>query len=118
MALESGITQQTRSLLVRAVVENPGQDITSGGFAKVNFDMGNNNNALMIPTQAIIPQARDKKVIVYRDGTASFTSVTTGTRDSARVEILNGLAVGDTIITTGLLSIKPGSKINISSLKK
>jgi membrane fusion protein (multidrug efflux system) len=42
----------------------------------------------------------------------------TGTRDSSKVEILDGLAVGDTIVTTGLLSIKPGSKIKISSLKK
>ena len=118
MATESGITQENRSLKVHAIVENTDKNITAGSFAKVIFDMGDNNNAIMIPTQAIIPQARDKKVIVYRDGIANFNTVVTGTRDSAKVEILNGLAVGDTIITTGLLSIKPGSKINLSSLKK
>lgn len=118
VATESGITAENRSLKVHAIVENTDKNITGGSFAKVNFDMGNNNNAIMIPTQAIIPQARDKKVIMYKNGIANFNTVVTGERDSAKVEILSGLAIGDTVITTGLLSIKPGSKINLSSLKK
>jgi membrane fusion protein (multidrug efflux system) len=117
-ATESGITEENRSLKVHAVVENVDKNITAGSFAKVSFDMGDNNKAVMIPTQAIIPEARDKKVIVYNGGLADFKTVTTGTRDSAKVEILSGLSVGDTVITTGLLSIKPGSKINLSSLNK
>ena len=118
IATESGITAETRSLKVHAIVENVDKGITSGGFAKVNFDMGDNNQAIMVPSQAIIPEARDKKVIKYQNGIASFVTVVTGTRDSSKVEILSGLTIGDTIITTGLLSIKPGSKINLSSLKK
>jgi membrane fusion protein (multidrug efflux system) len=55
-------------------------------------------------------------VIVYNGGNADFKIVTTGTRGSAKVEILSGLSIGDTVITTGLLSIKPGSKIKLSSL--
>lgn len=118
VATESGITQDNRSLKVHAVVENTDKNITAGSFAKVNFDMGNNNEAIMIPTEAIIPQARDKKVIVYHNGTADFNTVTTGVRDSAQVEILKGIKIGDTVITTGLLAIKPGTRITISSLKK
>lgn len=118
VATESGITEENRSLKVHAIVENTDKNITAGSFATVNFNMGDNNNAIMIPTQAIIPGARDKKVIVYRNGAADFNVVVTGERDSARVEIVKGLAVGDTVITTGLLSIKPGSKISLSSLKK
>jgi membrane fusion protein (multidrug efflux system) len=117
-ATESGITQESRSLKVHAVVENADGNITAGSFAKVLFEMADNNKAIMIPTQAIIPEARDKKVIVYNGGIADFKIVTTGTRDSAKVEILSGLSIGDTVITTGLLSIKAGSKINLSSLNK
>jgi membrane fusion protein (multidrug efflux system) len=117
-ATESGITAENRSLKVHAIVENTDKNITAGSFAKVYFDMGDNNDAIMIPTQCIIPQARDKEVIVYNGGTAQFKTVTTGTRDSSRVEILSGLSIGDTVITTGLLSIKPGAKINLSSLNK
>ncbi len=118
VATESGITAENRSLKVHAIVENTDRNITAGSFAKVNFDMGDNSDAIMIPTQAIIPEARDKKVIVYNGGNADFKIVKTGERDSARVEILSGLSIGDTVITTGLLNIKPGSKISISSLKK
>ncbi len=118
VATESGITEENRSLKVHAIVENVDKNITAGSFATVNFDMGDNNNAIMIPTQAIIPEARDKKVIISKNGIAKFNVVKTGARDSANVEILEGLSVGDTVITTGLLNIKPGSKINISSLKK
>jgi len=117
-ATESGITEENRSLKVHAVVENTDKNITAGSFAKVAFDMGDNNDAIMIPTEAIIPEARDKKVITYNGGLANFKVVTTGTRDSAKVEILSGLSLGDTVITTGLLSIKPGSKINLSNLNK
>lgn len=115
-ATEAGITADNRSLKVHAAVENRDNNITAGSFAKVAFDMGDNNEAIMVPTQAIIPEARDKKVIVYNGGIANFKVVTTGTRDSAKVEILSGVSIGDTIITTGLLSIKPGSNINLSSL--
>lgn len=118
VATESGITENNRSLLVHAIVESPDKNITAGSFANVNFDMGENNNAIMVPTQAIIPEARDKKVIVYRNGKAEFNSVVTGDRDSAKVEILKGLAVGDTIITTGLLTLKPDMPINLSTVKK
>ena len=118
IATESGISEENRSLKVLAVVDNPDRFITSGSFAKVNFGMGENNQAIMVPTQAIIPEARDKKVIVFRGGKADFNSVVTGERDSARVEITRGLAVGDTIVTTGLLSIKPGMNLSLSSVKK
>lgn len=117
-AMESTITEENRSLKVQAIVERVDNEISAGGFANVDFNMGDNQNALMIPTQSVIPQARDKKVIVYRDGKADFVTVVTGVRDSSKVEILKGLNMGDTIITTGLLSIKPGANIKISSYKK
>ncbi len=117
-ATESSITEENRSLKVQAIVNHVDNFITAGGFAKVDFDMGDNKDALMVPTQSVIPQARDKKVIVFRNGIADFTTVVTGIRDSSKVEITEGLKMGDTIITTGLLSIKPGAKIKISSYKK
>jgi membrane fusion protein, multidrug efflux system len=117
IATEVGITENTRSFKVRAVVESVDKFISPGVFAKVKFDMGTDNNAIMIPTQAIIPGARDKKVAIYRDSVANFQVVTTGVRDSANVQILSGLKVGDTILTSGLLSIKPGSKVMINKVK-
>ena len=116
LATENTITETNRSLTVKAVVQQKDNALLPGAFAKVNINFGENSNALLIPTQAVIPQARNKKVIVYRDGIAKFETVQTGIRDSARVEIVSGLKAGDTIITTGLLAIKPDGKVAISKI--
>lgn len=115
MSVESGINEDTRSLDVHAVVRNGDHQLKSGGFANVNFQLGEEDRAVMIPSQAIIPGARDKQVIVYDGGKADFRVVETGIRNEEKIEIIKGLALGDTVITTGLLSIKPGYEVKISS---
>jgi membrane fusion protein (multidrug efflux system) len=71
----------------------------------------------VIPTQAVIPQARNKRVILYRDGVAKFEIISTGLRDSSFVQITEGLKAGDTVLTTGLLAIKPDSKVTLSKVQ-
>lgn len=118
VATEAGITAENRSLKVQAVVDRVDKNLSAGGFANIIFNLGKEENAVMIPSQSVIPQARDKKVIVYRNGHPDFATVTTGIRDSAKIEILSGIQIGDTVLTTGLLMIKPDSKIKISQFKK
>lgn len=118
LATENTIAEETLSLQVKALVEKIDSLMIAGGFVKVQIPLGANDAAIMIPTQAIIPQARGKKVMVLRDGKAMMESVTTGFRDATRVEITNGLAEGDTILITGLLAIKTGSKVKINKIIK
>jgi membrane fusion protein, multidrug efflux system len=115
-ATENIIAEDNRSLNVIATVVKPGTQLIAGAFAKVKIVLGGNTTSLMVPTQAIIPQARNKKVIIVRDGMAVMETVTTGTRDSSMVEITSGLKAGDTILTTGLLSTKPGSKVQLNKV--
>lgn len=117
-ATEASVSENTRSLSVRAIVQNKDAGLLPGAFAKVQLQFDPNPNAILIPTQAILPQARGKKVIVYENGVAKFKDVETGIRDSARVQITKGLQPGDTIITTGLLSIRPEGKIEIARIIK
>ena len=111
MATESGISETTRSLTIRALVKGDETGLIPGGFAKVRLSFDPDTEAIMVPTQAVIPQARGKKVYVYRNGKADFVDVTTGVRDSSMVQILSGLNKGDTVITTGLLGLKPEAKV-------
>ncbi|MBL0146784.1 MAG: hypothetical protein IPP48_14715 [Chitinophagaceae bacterium] len=97
------------------MVNNDAQ-LIAGAFAKVKVSLGENNAALMIPTQAVIPEARNKKVIAVRNGIASMEVVTLGSRDSSMVEITSGLKAGDTILVSGLLTTKPGGKIQINKI--
>ena len=116
-AMESNVTVDTRSLTVRAIVENKDQELLPGAFAKVQLSFAPNPDAIMNPTQAVLPQARGKKVVLFDNGTAKFVDVTTGVRDSARVEITSGLKPGDTVVITGLLSVRPGAKIKANKMQ-
>ena len=118
LATEGNVEQNTRTLKIRAVVSEIDNELVPGVFAKVNLQMGMDNVALMIPSQAIIPQARNKQVIVLRKDSAQFTVVETGIRDSAYVQIIKGLHAGDTVITTGLMAIRPNGKIKISTVNR
>ncbi len=115
-ATENIIAAENRSLRIIATVVKPDAQLIAGAFAKVNVSLGQNNAALMIPTQAVIPDARNKKVITVRNGVAAFEVVTLGTRDSSMVEITSGLKAGDTVLVTGLLTTKPGSKVQVNKI--
>lgn len=117
MATERGIDVSTRNLKVRAVVDNKSDHLIPGAFTDVNLKLNEKKNALLIPTQAIIPSEQTKSVIVARAGKAHFVEVKTGVRRSSGIEITSGLEPGDTIITNGLLFLKEGSKLSYSTVK-
>jgi len=116
IATESNVTENTRSLTVRALVMGKDKGLLPGSFAKVKLSFDPDPNALLVPSQAVLPQARGKKIILYKNGTAVFVEITTGIRDSARVQVTDGLKQGDTVVLTGLLSIRPEGKIQIGKI--
>ncbi len=118
LATESGVTEENRSLMIRAMVTNNDGKLLPGQFVKVQTNFDPDPNAIMIPSQAVIPQARGKKVAVYNNGIADFRDVETGARDSANVQVLSGLKAGDTIITTGLMSLKPKGKVQLGKVSQ
>ncbi|MDQ3846923.1 MAG: efflux RND transporter periplasmic adaptor subunit [Bacteroidota bacterium] len=115
-ATESSVAENTRSLKVRATVTGDQKGLTPGNFAKVRLSFKPDENAVVIPSQAVIPQARGKKVYTLQNGQAKFVDVTTGIRDSAMVQITSGLNAGDTVLVTGLLSLKPDAKVTINKI--
>lgn len=118
LATEGNVNQTTRTLKIKAIVKGRDVELVPGVFAKVNLQLGQNAEALMIPTQAVIPTARNKQVIVVRGDTCVFSIVETGIRDSAYVQINSGLKRGDTVVTTGLMAIRPSSRVKIGKLNR
>lgn len=116
MATEAMVSENTRTLQVRSVVQNKDAALIPGGFAKVTISFDPDPNALMVPTEAVLPQARGKKIIIYNNGIAKFLDITTGVRDSSQVQIVNGIKAGDTVIITGLLSLRPEAKVAINKI--
>lgn len=116
IATESAVTENSRSLRVRARVIAQSSLLLPGSFAKVSIGFDPDLNTLLIPTQSILPQARGKKVILYKGGTAVFTDVKTGSRTPDAVQITEGLKAGDTVVTTGLLSVRPEAALTIGKI--
>lgn len=116
MATENSVNQDTRTLLVRAEVDGRNAELVPGLFAKVTLELGKKEEALLVPTEAVIPTIRNKQVVVLRGNAATFAVVETGIRDSAYVEILHGVNVGDTVITTGLMAIRPETQLKVTNI--
>lgn len=117
MAAEGGVEAATRNLRVRALVAAKDPALRPGTFATVEVPLSVSKNSLMVPTQCIIPQERNKRVIVARSGKATFVPVVTGFRKADLVEVVSGLQAGDTVITTGILFLRPDAPLKLSKLR-
>ena len=116
-AFEPKIDPATRTLKVRARFENAGLKLLPGTYARARLHLRDIPNALLIPTQCLIPETRGKKAIKVRGDSVQFVKVETGIRDQDRVQILSGLQAGDTVLTTGLMFVKPKSEIQLIQVK-
>lgn len=110
-ALEPTANTVTRTIKARALVQNEDHKLVAGAFTHVVIPFNNNRNALLIPSQSLIPTDRDKKVAIALNGKAKLVTVTTGARTSDNVEILQGLKEGDTVLTTGIMQVKDNMQV-------
>ena len=116
MGTEQGIDVLTRNLKVRAIVDNQSDHLLPGAYTDVQLRLSENKDALMVPTQCIIPDEENKRVIMAKNGKVHFALVKTGVRKLSRIEVTEGVQVGDTIITSGILFLKEGARLYYSSV--
>jgi membrane fusion protein (multidrug efflux system) len=112
-AIDPRLDVSGRSLLVRAVVPNTDQRLRPGLFARVTVLLELKEAALSVPEQAIVPQGDSQFVFKIVDGKVKLTKVVIGTRREGRVEIVDGLAAGDQVVTAGQLKIRDGTPVSI-----
>ncbi len=112
-AINPLIDQAGRSIVVRARIDNPGDILRPGLFARVSLTLAVRENALFIPEQSIIPIG--EKTFVYRivDGKIVNTQVKLGLRRAGSVEVVEGLSPGDSIVTAGQLKVRDGSAVTV-----
>lgn len=118
LATDPAANPMTHTLTLRAKVPNADRKLTAGAFAHVYLPFGSNSNALMIPAQAIIPTTRDKQVAILNGGKVEMKTVITGVRTADKIEILQGISTGDTVITTGLMQVSPEKGIKIRKVER
>lgn len=115
-ATEVRIDELTRSLAVRALIKDKDPVLIPGAFAEVQIVLGRRDSALLVPSLIVIPQGRRKQIFLYKNGKAVPTDIETGVRDSLQVEVVNGLEVGDTVITSSLLFLRGGMDVRVADV--
>ncbi|MFQ5650688.1 MAG: efflux RND transporter periplasmic adaptor subunit [bacterium] len=117
-AIEPRIDPATRTLRLRAISPNKEGKVLPGAFAEVKLVLDEITDALMIPTAALVPELRGQKVFLLAHGKASPQKVTIGIRTENKIQITSGIAPGDTVITSGILQLRPGAEVKISEINQ
>ena len=110
-AIEPEVEIVTRTLKVRALADNKDGKLLPGTFADVQLPLDIIKDAVVIPTEAIIPVQDGKKVFIANKGMAKEVMVETTTRTDTSILVLSGLKVGDTVLTSGVMSLKDEAPI-------
>jgi len=111
ISLDSRVNPDTRSLKVRAKIENPDRLLRPGMLLTLDV-VDHQRSAVMLPEETVFMRANQHLVYtVSSDMTVSEQAITIGVRQNGQVEVIDGLKTGDTIIWQGLLKVKPGSKV-------
>ena len=128
-AIDPLLDTNGRSVGVRACIDNRQNQLRPGMFARVNTVFSEREKAIVIPEEAIVPQAGKQFVIKLLDGadkgteketkTTQRVEVKVGIRRPGKVEILEGLAEGDEVVTAGQQRVqKDGTSVKVVELGK
>lgn len=112
-AFDPKIDQNTRALKVRALIDNRDHRILPGSFAQIATIL-KTEQSVIVPTMAVIPELRGQKTFVVHNGKVSLVAIETGIRTDSTVEVLSGLKAGDTVVTSGIMTLKPGMAVKIA----
>lgn len=113
VSFDPQINENTRSIILRATAANKGNKLLPGSFVKVKLQMENIANAILIPSEALVPQLRTNTVFLLQNGVAVSKEVEIGMRTEKDVQITSGISTGDTVITTNILRLKQDSKVKL-----
>jgi membrane fusion protein (multidrug efflux system) len=112
-AIEPQINVETRNVKVRAMLESG--NVSPGTFVKVLITK--KEIGIVVPSNALIPDASSNQVVIVRKNKAVFVNVETGIRNADVVELLKGINSGDTVIVSGVLFVRPNALVKIGKVK-
>ncbi|MGH2623990.1 MAG: efflux RND transporter periplasmic adaptor subunit, partial [Sphingobacterium sp.] len=112
-ASEPVVEATTRTLLVKAITSNPSNNIKVGSFANIIFPLETLEDGLLVPAEALIPIQNGKKLFVIKQGLAKEVLVETGARTNEDILITKGIQAGDTVLTSGVMSLRDGASVEV-----
>ena len=115
-AKESMIDPETHTLTIRALYDNSKGSSLAGRFASVKLEKQRIENAITVPSEAIVPEMGVDKLYLYKNGKAEPVSVLVGIRTDKDVQIISGLKQGDTVIVSGTMQLRMGLPVVLDNI--
>ena len=115
-AVEPRLDEQTFSLFARARYDNADGKIKPGQSASIRIKLDQIDDAIVIPSIATVKEMGRDITYVYEGGKAKEVEIVTGMRTASSVEVVSGLAAGDTLLTTGVMQLRTGMPVRIDRL--
>lgn len=116
-AVESSINKDQHVFTARGLYNNADHKLLPGQYASILLKKEEIPNALVIPSEAIVPEMGVDKVFCYRSGKAMPVDIQAGIRTAGEVQVLSGLQEGDTIITSGTLQLRMGLPVTLDMVE-
>jgi membrane fusion protein (multidrug efflux system) len=116
-ASNASVDPETRTLPLRARALNPDGTLRPGMFADVTVTLGTVDSAIVVPSFAVVPTLDGQRVFVAENGAAQPRNVSLGVRTDSTVQVTDGLALGDTVITSGIQDLRAGLPVQIKTLE-
>jgi membrane fusion protein (multidrug efflux system) len=113
-AAEPSINVATRTLVLKALANNSDGSLLPGTFANITLPLENIKDAILIPTESIVPVLKGKQVFVKVNGKAKAVMVESDIRTDENVLITSGLKPGDTLLTSGMMSLKNDAPVKVN----
>ena len=115
-AVEPKIDQTTRTIQARALIPNERAELSPGAYVEIDIILEDIKDAILVPTEVVIPDIEGEKVFVYKNGRAVPQLIRTGIRTENAIQIVEGLNLKDTLIVSGIIQIRPNARIKLNAV--
>lgn len=113
-AIEPGVDPTTRTISLRAIADNREGKLFPGSFARIELPLDQINDAVLVPTESIIPVQNGKQIFLYKNGVATAVEVEAENRTRSDVLVNSGVIIGDTVLISGIMSIRDGTPVSVN----
>lgn len=114
-AIEPNIDVNSRSITMRARADNKQGLLKAGSFAKIHFALDQIPKTIMVPTEAVIPDIKGSNVFLVKHGQAVQKAIKTDTRTESKIQVIDGLKAGDSLIVSGIIQMR--TKVPVKVVK-
>ncbi|NOT27417.1 MAG: efflux RND transporter periplasmic adaptor subunit [Acidobacteria bacterium] len=105
----------TRTASIEVEIPNPGFRLKPGMYARVTVTTDERKDALVVPSNAVVDMGGRRGVfLAVENDTVTFRPVSVGIDEDTQIEIVQGLAEGDRVVTTGAAALREGDRVVIA----